>query len=63
MLGWLLPYYFSFDQQLSVLVNLNSIAKYSSVSCSLELWYYTAVLILVGFLKNAKLQIDVMSIW
>lgn len=31
--------------------------------CSLELWYYTAVLILVGFLKNARLQIDVMSIW
>lgn len=30
---------------------------------SLELWYYTAVLILVGLLKNAKLQVDVMSIW
>jgi hypothetical protein len=30
---------------------------------SLELWYYTAVLILVGLLKDAKLQVDVMSVW
>jgi MATE family multidrug resistance protein len=34
----------------------------SAVMLCLELWYYTAVLILVGFLKNAQLQIDVMSI-
>lgn len=34
----------------------------SAVMLCLELWYYTAVLILVGFLKNARLQIDVMSI-
>ncbi|CAD6205871.1 unnamed protein product [Miscanthus lutarioriparius] len=34
----------------------------SAVMLCLELWYYSAVLILVGFLKNAQLQIDVMSI-
>lgn len=39
------------------------INKIKMLCCSLELWYYTAVLILVGFLKNARLQIDVMSIW
>uniref|UniRef100_A0ACD6A5J8 Uncharacterized protein n=1 Tax=Avena sativa TaxID=4498 RepID=A0ACD6A5J8_AVESA len=34
----------------------------SAVMLCLELWYYTAVLILVGLLKNAQLQVDVMSV-
>ncbi|XP_062213357.1 protein DETOXIFICATION 33-like [Phragmites australis] len=34
----------------------------SAVMLCLELWYYTAVLILVGLLKNPQLQVDVMSI-
>uniref|UniRef100_A0A0D9ZAS0 Protein DETOXIFICATION n=1 Tax=Oryza glumipatula TaxID=40148 RepID=A0A0D9ZAS0_9ORYZ len=34
----------------------------SAIMLCLELWYYTAVLILVGLLKNAKLQVDVMSV-
>ncbi|TVU46072.1 hypothetical protein EJB05_05590 [Eragrostis curvula] len=34
----------------------------SAIMLCLELWYYTAVLILVGLLKNARLQVDVMSI-
>nr|XP_020154458.1 uncharacterized protein LOC109739837 isoform X2 [Aegilops tauschii subsp. strangulata] len=28
----------------------------------LEVWYYTAVLILVGLLKNAQLEVDIMSV-
>uniref|UniRef100_A0A0D3FLG5 Protein DETOXIFICATION n=1 Tax=Oryza barthii TaxID=65489 RepID=A0A0D3FLG5_9ORYZ len=31
----------------------------SAIMLCLELWYYTAVLILVGLLKDAKLQVDV----
>uniref|UniRef100_A0A0E0KGI0 Protein DETOXIFICATION n=1 Tax=Oryza punctata TaxID=4537 RepID=A0A0E0KGI0_ORYPU len=31
----------------------------SAIMLCLELWYYTAVLILVGLLKNAQLQVDV----
>ncbi|KAF2940314.1 hypothetical protein DAI22_03g262800 [Oryza sativa Japonica Group] len=34
----------------------------SAIMLCLELWYYTAVLILVGLLKDAKLQVDVMSV-
>ncbi|XBI96128.1 hypothetical protein VPH35_032451 [Triticum aestivum] len=34
----------------------------SAVMLCLELWYYSAVLILVGLLKNAQLQVDVMSV-
>ncbi|KAK3149985.1 hypothetical protein QOZ80_3AG0225830 [Eleusine coracana subsp. coracana] len=34
----------------------------SAIMLCLELWYYTAVLILVGLLRNAQLQVDVMSI-
>ncbi|XP_062211848.1 protein DETOXIFICATION 29-like isoform X2 [Phragmites australis] len=34
----------------------------SAVMLCLELWYYTAVIILVGVLRNAQLQVDVMSI-
>jgi len=30
---------------------------------SLEMWYYTAVLILVGCLKNPEIQVDAISIW
>jgi hypothetical protein len=29
----------------------------------LEVWYYAALLVLVGLLKNAKLQLDIMSVW
>ncbi|VAH53680.1 unnamed protein product [Triticum turgidum subsp. durum] len=34
----------------------------SAVMLCLELWYYSAVLILVGLLKNAQLQVDVISV-
>ncbi|EMS48526.1 Protein TRANSPARENT TESTA 12 [Triticum urartu] len=34
----------------------------SAVMLCLELWYYTAVLILVGLLKNAQLEVDIMSV-
>ncbi|KAF7011986.1 hypothetical protein CFC21_026228 [Triticum aestivum] len=34
----------------------------SAVMLCLELWYYSAVLILVGLLKNAQLQVDIMSV-
>ncbi|KAF0929024.1 hypothetical protein E2562_011108 [Oryza meyeriana var. granulata] len=34
----------------------------SAVMVCLEFWYYAALLILVGLLKNAKLQLDIMSI-
>lgn len=30
---------------------------------SLEFWYYTTLLVLVGLLKHGKLQIDIMSVW
>ncbi|KAM3371366.1 hypothetical protein ACQJBY_018654 [Aegilops geniculata] len=34
----------------------------SAVMLCLELWYYSAVLILVGLLKNAQLQVDIISV-
>jgi hypothetical protein len=33
------------------------------ITCSLEMWYYTAVLILMGCLKNPEIQVDAISIW
>uniref|UniRef100_A0A0E0M6A3 Protein DETOXIFICATION n=1 Tax=Oryza punctata TaxID=4537 RepID=A0A0E0M6A3_ORYPU len=45
--------------------NLAAFVKLSLVSAimiCLEFWYYAALLILVGLLKNARLQLDVMSI-
>ncbi|CAN6234316.1 unnamed protein product [Urochloa humidicola] len=45
--------------------NLATFVKLSLVSAlmiCLEVWYYTALLILVGLLKNAKLQLDIMSV-
>ncbi|KAJ1289399.1 hypothetical protein BS78_02G161400 [Paspalum vaginatum] len=45
--------------------NLGAFVKLSLVSAvmiCLEVWYYAALLILVGLLKNAKLQLDIMSI-
>ncbi|XP_062200245.1 protein DETOXIFICATION 30-like isoform X2 [Phragmites australis] len=45
--------------------NLAAFVKLSLVSAvmiCLEVWYYTALLILVGLLKNAKLQLDIMSV-
>ncbi|VAH38332.1 unnamed protein product [Triticum turgidum subsp. durum] len=45
--------------------NLTAFVKLSlasAVMLCLELWYYSAVLILVGLLKNAQLQVDVMSV-
>ena len=33
------------------------------ITCSLEMWYYTVVLILMGCLKNLEIQVDVISIW
>lgn len=47
------------------LSNLGAFVKLSLVSAVmifLEVWYYTALLILVGLLKNAKLQLDIMSV-
>ena len=34
-----------------------------SVRYSLEMWYYTAVVILVGCLKNPEIQVGAISIW
>ncbi|VAI02312.1 unnamed protein product [Triticum turgidum subsp. durum] len=34
----------------------------SAAMLCLEVWYYTAVLILVGLLKNAQLEVDIMSV-
>ncbi|RLN15799.1 hypothetical protein C2845_PM02G18120 [Panicum miliaceum] len=34
----------------------------SAVMICLEFWYYTTLLVLVGLLKHAKLQLDVMSV-
>ncbi|KAL6639536.1 hypothetical protein ACP70R_023266 [Stipagrostis hirtigluma subsp. patula] len=45
--------------------NLGAFVKLSLVSAvmiCLEFWYYTTLLILVGLLKNAKLQLDIMSV-
>lgn len=45
--------------------NLTAFVKLSlasAVMLCLELWYYTAVLILVGLLKNAQLEVDIMSV-
>ncbi|KAL5224836.1 hypothetical protein ABZP36_011475 [Zizania latifolia] len=45
--------------------NLAAFVKLSLVSAimiCLEFWYYAALLILVGLLKNAKFQLDIMSI-
>lgn len=33
------------------------------VMCSLELWYYTAVILMVGCLKNPEIAVDAVSIW
>lgn len=35
----------------------------SMILFSLELWYYTAVIIMVGCLKNPHIQVDAISIW
>ncbi|KAF0910541.1 hypothetical protein E2562_002983 [Oryza meyeriana var. granulata] len=35
----------------------------SAVMLCLEMWYYTAVLILVGCLKNPEIQVGAISIW
>ncbi|KAL6906234.1 hypothetical protein ACP4OV_003835 [Aristida adscensionis] len=45
--------------------NLGAFVKLSLVSAvmiCLEFWYYTTLLILVGLLKHAKLQLDIMSV-
>ncbi|KAG2621074.1 protein DETOXIFICATION 30-like isoform X2 [Panicum virgatum] len=45
--------------------NLGAFVKLSlasAVMICLEVWYYMALLILVGLLKNAKLQLDIMSV-
>ncbi|TVU31268.1 hypothetical protein EJB05_22949, partial [Eragrostis curvula] len=45
--------------------NIGAFVKLSLVSAvmiCLEVWYYMALLILVGLLKNAKLQLDIMSV-
>ncbi|KAK3157460.1 hypothetical protein QOZ80_2AG0122680 [Eleusine coracana subsp. coracana] len=45
--------------------NIGAFVKLSLVSAvmiCLEVWYYTVLLILVGLLKNAKLQLDIMSV-
>lgn len=30
---------------------------------SLELWYYTIVILMVGWLKNPEIAVDAISIW
>lgn len=30
---------------------------------SLELWYYTAVILMVGWLNNPEIAVDAISIW
>ncbi|KAF7043939.1 hypothetical protein CFC21_053233 [Triticum aestivum] len=45
--------------------NIAAFVKLSLASAAmlcLEVWYYTAVLILVGLLKNAQLEVDIMSV-
>lgn len=32
-------------------------------SCSLEIWYYRLLVFLTGFMKNAELAVDALSIW
>lgn len=31
--------------------------------CSLEVWYYTALILFAGYLKNAEVSVDALSIW
>jgi len=37
------------------LINLNF--------CSLEVWYFMALILFAGYLKNAEVSIDALSIW
>lgn len=34
-----------------------------SCDVSLELWYYTVVILMVGWLKNPEIAVDAVSIW
>lgn len=34
-----------------------------SCDVSLELWYYTVVILMVGWLKNPEIAVDAISIW
>lgn len=31
--------------------------------CSLEMWYYMALVLFAGYLNNAELSVDALSIW
>jgi MATE family multidrug resistance protein len=31
--------------------------------CSLEVWYYRVLVLLTGYLKNAEIAVDALSIW
>lgn len=31
--------------------------------CSLETWYYMALVLFAGYLKNAEVAVDALSIW
>lgn len=33
------------------------------INYSLELWYFTAIILMVGYLKNPTLAVDAISIW
>jgi hypothetical protein len=33
------------------------------LSCSLEIWYFMALILFAGYLENAEVSVDALSIW
>lgn len=40
-----------------------NISKRQVFHFSLELWYYTALVLITGYLKNSEVAIDALTIW
>ncbi|RWW44777.1 hypothetical protein BHE74_00049442 [Ensete ventricosum] len=45
------------------LLAFQNLSAFAKLSLALELWYYTAVIILVGYLKNPDVAVAAISIW
>jgi hypothetical protein len=41
----------------------NDTSRHLALFCSLENWYYRILVFLTGYVKNAELAVDALSIW
>lgn len=50
-----------------MIINFSGIFLFNPVSIdddySLEIWYFTALILFAGYLKDAEVAVDALSIW